>query len=159
MNVENYKCAILEYTCEECFNGNNCVLEFDKIKQDPHTYEGLCRHIYLTFFSTIENNLFNCLVTFHCQKCDKEESKQLINDGSVDSIYNLSYKCECGNGDLHIGLLLQEEVFYLDGKDGNKNIDNNNAQNQNIDNKNDKNKNLMMEIISHCLRMIVIIKI
>ena len=63
MDISNYKCAIFQYTCDDCMIGNNFVIKFDFNKGDNFISEkGTCSHIDITFHSTINKNIINCFI-------------------------------------------------------------------------------------------------
>ena len=113
MDISKYKCAIVEYTCDDCMIGNNFVIKFDFNKRTNFvSVKGHCSHIDLLFFQHFNNFcLFNFFVELECKSCGKKDSKNLINKDSNDEMANLHYKCQCGDGNLNIGILFQENIF------------------------------------------------
>ena len=118
MNVQDYKCAIVQYACDDCMIGDNFTFIFDFNKGDYYkTEEGLCSHLTLTFNLSLSNSLFNCFVIIKCKDCKNEENKTIIDNNCADMMNSVHYKCKCGKGDLNIGVLLESEILDL-GQNG-----------------------------------------
>ena len=82
MDVQNYKCAIVQYTCEECLIGDNFTFIFDFNKGDYYkTEEGLCEHLTLSF------NLI--LVVLFLQSILKYKNNNIIYNINIDKLKNL----------------------------------------------------------------------
>ena len=116
MDISNYESVHVEYTCEDCYIGNDFDIIFDKNEEQKKN--GECSHFDLMFNWKINNYVFEIIVSIHCRKCKKIEKKPIIKDFD-DIMANLNYTCSCGYGNLNIGLLFFE-----------KEKQNNNQQNQ-----------------------------
>jgi hypothetical protein len=128
MDVSQYKCAIIQYSCESCLIGNNFTIIFNFNKdKDVQARDGICNHMELTFNSSLENRCLNLSIAFLCKNCEHFETRTVIDGNTEDMLVNLNYKCtECKNGDINIGVLFENEVFDLQ----NGNEENSNQQNQ-----------------------------
>ena len=114
MNVSDYKCVIIQYTCDDCMIGNNFILVFNFNKNNDYkTEKGLCSHLDLTFHSRFDKGLFNCFIDFECKNCNEKATKTLVDDKTNDMMVNLNYKCKCGNGNINIGILFEHEIIDL----------------------------------------------
>ena len=112
MDVSNYKSAVVEYTCDKCFIGNNFVMIFNFDKGNSYDSEqGHCKHIELKFFTTIAQKKFDLFVELLCKNCQNKETRTIIDKNCKDIMANLHYTCKCGEGDLNIGVLFYEEIF------------------------------------------------
>lgn len=120
MDVSIYQCAILQYACEECFIGNNFVINFNE-RNGNQSLKGHCTHIDITFNWNFERDLLNFVVEFECRSCGNKETRKIINI-SNDKTANLNYICQCKEGNINIGLLFQEDT--IDISDNNEREDN-----------------------------------
>ena len=114
MDISNYKSAIVQYSCIDCFLGNNYVIIFDLNRGKYFESEkGECKHIDLTFHSSFNKNTFNFLIELQCKKCQNKENKKILNKDFNDDIASFQYTCKCGEGNLDIGISLEKEVTNL----------------------------------------------
>ena len=132
MNVSQYKCAIIQYACEDCLIGNNYTIKFNFEKgQEFQIKKGVCHHFKINFNSSINHDkCFFLFVTFQCKNCEHEQNEKVIDDSNKEEMKTLNYKCKkCGRGDLCIGVLFDKVDF---------NLNNSNNESQNLENGNNQ---------------------
>ena len=113
MDISNYKCAIVEYKCKDCFVANNYVIKFFLNRGEYFESEkGECKHIDLTFNSHFNKNIFNFFVDIQCKKCQNKH-KILFDENFNDDIASSNYTCKCREGNLDIGIWLAKQAIYL----------------------------------------------
>ena len=130
--VSDYKAALIEYSCDSCYCSENFEVLFSNI---PRVRGGKCEHLNLNFLLSINLNEYKYLVSFTCknEKCSHNEMKELFNKQTKDISGNIKYSCpKCGNGNMNVGFILENELINLEEQENDNNIQ--------IDNKNDKIK-------------------
>ena len=132
MDISDYKCAVVEYSCKKCFIAQNYIIHFD-INRGAffESEKGKCNHMNLLLHSSTNKTFFNFFIEIQCQKCQKKEIKNLIDKDVKEVMTSLHYTCECGEGDLFIGILLQKGDFDLSDKEEEKS-ENDKKENGNI---------------------------
>ena len=133
-NINDFKGAIIQYTCEDCLLGDNFNVEFTDV---PKVKPGSCQHFNINFLLVIENNEFKYLSSLTCKNCQYNKIIELFNKNNIKDSGTIFYSCEkCGNGKITVGYLSQDELFDLDNNEQNNNLEND------FQNNNNKNKKI-----------------
>ena len=127
MNVQKYKCAIIQYSCEECYIAKNYnrIFDFDKGKYFEDL-DGQCSHFLIKFHLTLEDFLLNFFFDLECNNCSHKETQTLISDKTVlkDNDITVTLKCKCGQGALTIGILFFEDIIEFENEEEERGLDN-----------------------------------
>ena len=137
INVQDYKGAIIQYTCEDCLLSENFTVEFSDV---PKVKPGTCHHFNINFLLVIEKYEIKYLLSFTCKSCNHNEMIELFNKNTTEEMGSITYSCPvCGKGNMTAGFLLENELIDLDENEGKKNNPDNNNNND--------NQNMQIELI------------
>ena len=139
-NNEKYKGAIIEYTCSDCYFGDNFFIEFSGIsKVKPCN----CEHFDINFLLSSEKDWMKFMASFNCKICGENQMIELFNTATKNISGSIVYKCsKCGSGNITTGYLLQNEIIDISNQPPQKlNFYNNNNSSNDINN--NKNINLI----------------
>ena len=122
IDSSQYKAVLVEYRCEFCKVYDSIEEDFQsdisKIKSDS------CSHFSYKFIYDVDKKSFKYLLSFNCNKCGTSHIINIFDD-DVDFEKGIHYKCiKCGNGPLHIYLVLfkKDENNIIKNENENKKI-------------------------------------
>ena len=128
-NINKFKGAIIQFTCEDCLFGDNFTISFS---HNPKPKSSECHHYIFKFFLNNEIE-FKYILSLKCKKCNENKEIELLDRNINDTFRSITYICpKCQEGKVTSGFLLDNEsigkvdlIFCYEGKEYNVCVDGN----------------------------------
>ena len=112
MNGLYFSSFLVQYGCDDCEIGNNYSISINYNNGEFHdSKKCLCNHFDFIIYWNFYKNSFEFLVEFLCKKCGKKDNIIINNKEFTENAANHHQKCQCGQGNLNIMILLLEDNF------------------------------------------------